>query len=419
MRDNIDALTGLRAVAALMIVVSHTVGFFAYPWLLVCSPGMTIFFTLSGFIIHYVYAETFCGKWGPAARNFAVARISRLFPLYIVLLIFNLTIEPMASTLTSNGNLIYLMAYLTGTWTWWPSVIDNQPTFEWQYGISWSISTELFFYVVYAFVLYRIVNIKSLKKSIVLLLGFCLFSLLFFYILMITRDIWEPLGLSFFPGLAPRNVDFANSFYRWLLYISPYSRIFEFIGGVLTCQVFRLLRQHGHTIARSTLEMMTTLGVLLILGCAGLLHYYGYHIAWMAPGNMSFGAFVASLHMNFLFAPACYVLIISLALGNSTLGRLLGSRPAVFAGDVSYSSYLSHQYAEQLMSLAGVPITSAVVLLLTVLPTVYLLSWMLYTVVEVPGKGFLRQMLQPRPARLAATVDALAVEASAEVIPNT
>ena len=401
-----------------MIVVSHTIGFFSYPWLLVCAPGMTIFFTLSGFIIHYVYAETFSSRWKPAARSFAVARISRLFPLYIALLIFNLSMEPMASTLTSNGNLIYLLAYLTGTWTWWPSVIDNQPMFEWQYGISWSISTELFFYVVYAFALYRAINIKSLKTSITMLLGFCLFSLLFFYVLMITRDTWESFGLQFFPQLTDRNVNFTNSFYRWLLYISPYSRIFEFTGGVLTCQVFRLLRQRGNPVARSTLEFMTISGVLLLLCCVGLLYYYAYHSSWLAVGDMSFGGFVVSLHMNFLFAPACYVLIISLALGNSALGRVLGSRPAVFAGVVSYSSYLSHQYGEELVGLAGVPFTSAVVLLLTVLPTVYLLSWMLYAVVEVPGKGFLRQILQPRPARVAVTAES-AIEAGAEGIPNT
>lgn len=419
LRDNIDALTGLRATAALMIVLGHTIGFFNYPWLIVCVPGMTIFFTLSGFIIHHVYAETFSSGWAPATRSFAVARISRLYPLYIILFIFNLTMEPMASTLISKDNLIYLVAYLTGTWTWWPTIIDGQPIFEWQYGISWSISTELFFYVIYALVLYRAINIKSLKKSIMLLLGFCLFSVLFFYIVMITRDIWEAFGLRFFPQFTARNANFTNSFYRWALYISPYSRVFEFAGGVLACQVFRLLRQRGIATTRLTLEFLTVSGLLLLLSSVGLLYYYAYHSAWLAAGNMSFGALVVNLHMNFLFAPACYVLIISLALGSSVIGRLLGSRPAVFAGDVSYSTYLSHQYAEELVGLAGVPFTVAVVLLAAALPTVYLLSWMLYSVVEVPGKRFLRQALQPRPAVVAAGLEASTVEAGTKSVPNT
>ena len=58
-RANIDALTGLRFVAAFTIAFGH-----AYPHLLsLTGVGMPLFFTLSGFIIHYVYADPFATGW--------------------------------------------------------------------------------------------------------------------------------------------------------------------------------------------------------------------------------------------------------------------------------------------------------------------------------------------------------------------
>jgi peptidoglycan/LPS O-acetylase OafA/YrhL len=77
-------LTGLRAIAAFTIVFGH--GYI--PWGYVTALGMPLFFTLSGFIIHYVYCEAFRANWGRAVGDFAVARFSRLYPLYFLLLMY-------------------------------------------------------------------------------------------------------------------------------------------------------------------------------------------------------------------------------------------------------------------------------------------------------------------------------------------
>ena len=114
-RDNLDALTGLRFVAAFTIVLGHTY----MPWLEVTAIGMPLFFTLSGFIIHYVYADDFAGGWRPASRKFAVARFSRIYPLYLALLCYSVLRGPMGPPLMTPEGLPVLLAYLTGCWTWW------------------------------------------------------------------------------------------------------------------------------------------------------------------------------------------------------------------------------------------------------------------------------------------------------------
>ena len=64
--------------------------------------------------------------------------------------------------------------------------------------------------------------------------------------------------------------------------------------------------------------------------------YLGEHNPWLSPGNYSFGAYLVNLHMNFLFAAPCYLLIFSLALGGSTIAALLSSRVCCFLGDIIY-----------------------------------------------------------------------------------
>src|SRR5207245_3494488 len=117
------------------------------------------------------------------------------------------------------------LAYIFGYWTCWPFTVDGRPLSNWHYHISWSVATELFFYLAYALFLYQIAGIRRIGFCLVLLAAFCAASYLLFYGLFVSRDAWEAVGLAYFPQFAARDVDFGESFYRWLLYFSPYARI--------------------------------------------------------------------------------------------------------------------------------------------------------------------------------------------------
>jgi peptidoglycan/LPS O-acetylase OafA/YrhL len=104
------------------------------------------------------------GGWRRASGEFAVARFSRLYPLYLVLLIYMLLRGPMRPPLMTQAGFPLLLAYLTSTWTWWPFMLNGELLLEWYFHISWSVSTEIFFYIVYVLVLYRIARLTGLRR---------------------------------------------------------------------------------------------------------------------------------------------------------------------------------------------------------------------------------------------------------------
>jgi peptidoglycan/LPS O-acetylase OafA/YrhL len=391
-RANIDALTGLRFVAAFTIAFGHT-----HPtWLSITGVGMPLFFTLSGFIIHYVYADPFAAGWRRATGEFAIARISRIYPLYLALLLYYLLRSPMGSELAGPANVPIVVSYFLACWTWWPIMVDGHLLLNFHYHISWSVSTEIFFYICYALFFYRIALIRSVGRCLVALAAFCLTSCLLFYCVFLTRDLWEPWVLQNFPYFASRTEDFTQSFYRWLLYISPYSRIFEFIGGCLTCQLFLLVRRHPSCLRRLHPGMMAAAAVAAIAVLVVAFDYVGNHHQWLAVGDHSLAAFFVNLHMNFLFAPACYLLIFSLALGGSAVSRAISGRIPRFLGDISYSTYLTHPMAESVLRRLPVHVSSPVAHLVVIMAIVYIMSWVSYSAIEVPAKRWLRRVVGRR-----------------------
>jgi peptidoglycan/LPS O-acetylase OafA/YrhL len=131
------------------------------------------------------------------------------------------------------------------------------------------------------------------------------------------------------------------------------------------------------------------------------------HQAWLSVGDHSFASFFMTLHMNFLLAPFCCLLLFALATsGGTTLSWLLSTRIAVLLGEISYSTYLGHFFAIYLVlqtPLSEVRHVSTI----AKLAAAYLLSLVLYRCVEVPAKLALRRIFArlptgapPRPVRV-------------------
>ena len=154
-RNDIPSLTGLRGIAALLVVIAHTDGFFVapqpawleYAWRVCASLGMTTFFVLSGFVIHYNYGASIAAKGAPAIRSFLIARFARLYPLYMLVLLITIVLTP--SIVRENAFPQWCWRYLTMTQDWTPTLIDDKLVATLYIGSAWSISAEAGLYLFY------------------------------------------------------------------------------------------------------------------------------------------------------------------------------------------------------------------------------------------------------------------------------
>ncbi len=80
--DNLQVLDGLRGLAVLVVIASHTSAFGMYGQ---GSLGVLMFFFLSGFVLTVPYADDPGGLFrGNELYRFATNRILRILPIYIV-----------------------------------------------------------------------------------------------------------------------------------------------------------------------------------------------------------------------------------------------------------------------------------------------------------------------------------------------
>ncbi|MBX9895794.1 MAG: acyltransferase [Nitrosomonas sp.] len=78
----IPSLDGMRAVAAMLVFVSHA----GWPHLIPGGFGVTIFFFLSGYLITTLLRREYESTGSISFKNFFLRRAYRIFPpLYIVL----------------------------------------------------------------------------------------------------------------------------------------------------------------------------------------------------------------------------------------------------------------------------------------------------------------------------------------------
>ena len=401
---DIPALTGLRFIAAATIVFAHFAEGSEFRPFGLHSPispiGMPLFFTLSGFIVHYVYAGSFARSWRSAVPSFAFARFSRLYPLFFAILLFYL--------LGKLGRMFYAhpgigLSFTTLTGTWWYWVVDGQSLAGQRYHISWSISTEMFFYLIYALVLYRIAALSSVRRCIVLLALLCVLTFTVFYVVFATQDSWLAYVLARHPEYISNDVDENNSFHRWLVYLSPYFHIPEFLVGVLTCQIYLLIRRPGALVRAATGEILAWSGVAWLIAAMALLV-----TQWDFGPRGQYLDYVVFLHKNFLMAPGCALLILALALGGSSIARALGRRVPTYLGEVSYSIYLGHPFVFTFLFVIGL---GAPVYEMTIgLVLVAVWASLLYFSIERPGKAWLRAAFNAAYGRRPPTTPAPAAQ---------
>lgn len=154
----LSALTGLRIFAAFAILFHHlsiTIlkfdrGFqlLLKHWMTVAGHfGMTLFFVLSGFIIHYNYFNKIRTLSFISIYNFLVARFARLYPLFLFFLILGYVVN--VANIHSVMEALPRFLTLTQVWSYHLIGTHSATYFLNCSNNAWSISTEFFLYLTY------------------------------------------------------------------------------------------------------------------------------------------------------------------------------------------------------------------------------------------------------------------------------
>jgi peptidoglycan/LPS O-acetylase OafA/YrhL len=306
--------------------------------------GVDLFFVLSGFILTYNYLETFQRIRGRAYLRFLGFRLARIYPVHLftiaflalpVLLALALG-EPLSHPQNFSGEDLVQNLLLIHAWTTPMHISWNYP--------SWSISAEWFAYLLFPFVAFLIVRVRS--AAVLILSAFATFAL----------QSW--VSASF--GLA----DSA------LLRVGG-----EFLMG---CLFGRLLLTGWRASwmrpwASVALTFMIAAG-LVLLPAIGL-----------APG-----------WVVVLFGPT----ILALALGAGQRGSWLAQRPVVFIGDASYALYMVHAIVgDTAFGLAAPSLATGALILRAGIVAVVLLAMLavaaaVFVAVERPTRRLVRAAVE-------------------------
>lgn len=356
-KDEIRALTGIRGIAALMVVLYHFHDTFVtlVPAWRVFAPtakvgllGVDLFFVLSGLILCHVYeADVRPVTWDSHAR-FLGMRLARVHPNVVATVAAMLAVVALAKALGRPLGGLYpveqLPLHLAMTHAWFRS-----PGQEWNYP-SWSVSAEWFAY-------------------------------LFLFPLgawLLRRRIPVLVHLAGALALTQTWLYIANGTWPWALF--PILRIVcGFMAGVSLYAVWR----RGPWLVALCRRYAT----LLLVGFMGSVMVLPAFLA-RAPDLMM------------IVMP---LLLLGLTADGSWAARVLGGGVMLHLGRLSYALYMSHAVTERLLELfvpaarfahadpwlrAGVLGLYAVAL--------YLGASLLYHGVEEPGRAWLRSLDRPR-----------------------
>lgn len=149
---NFEVLTGFRAIAILWVIFSHlpfklpdVIDRFQHRWAI----GVDLFLAISGYLVTrslFQCDQTHSSR-AAAAKDFAVRRISRIFPPYyatvLLIAILALFVDPaLRARLTSASDLIPSFLFFFSNYTM-PDAMDRVPAFL---IMTWSLSFQEQFY---------------------------------------------------------------------------------------------------------------------------------------------------------------------------------------------------------------------------------------------------------------------------------
>jgi peptidoglycan/LPS O-acetylase OafA/YrhL len=376
LKGEIKALTGLRIIAAVWVVLFHF-----RPMLNDASPdftdtlspvlncgaqGVDLFFILSGFVLTWNYLDRMGQSWSTRATlHFMWLRLARVGPVYLVtlhvaalLVILSQHVGHVPLPEVQDLTAVSYLRQILLVQLWFQPFFDGS---SWD-GPAWSISAEWLAYLLFGVVVLVIFRMQVVTRARSLTLLAFAASLPPVMLLLASGQFYTP--------------------WSWLPRI-----VTQFIAGALACAAVRRLRLSDR--ARRAAGYGS---VLLIAAIVGILYLFDAH-----PIT---GLYDSSGVVDMLFVP----LVMTLAIGMGSLPRLLSTRLMVYGGQISFCLYMVHElvhtgwgWAVQQFELTPQenPWKYNVIGLFVI---AVVASILLYHFVEEPARRWMRKMVGGGPA---------------------
>src|ERR1700743_2105094 len=184
-------LNGVRAIAAFMVVAAHielhktnfNLDKLVFPGLLAMgSVGVSIFFSLSGFLITYLLLEEKKNFVKVNFKDFYIRRMLRIWPLYFLVIIFGFFIYPGIVSAKPLWLSVFFLPNIAFSLNLLPAIFDP----------IWSVGIEEQFYIFHP-------HFFRIKKNQYILYALILFIFLFYAAYLFTKHLHsQNLALSDF-----------------------------------------------------------------------------------------------------------------------------------------------------------------------------------------------------------------------------
>ena len=301
----IKPLTSIRMIFAIFVFLSHlsflkNSNLYSKLFNNVFSEGflgVSFFFMLSGFILTYSYESRLKNRL-VSTRSFYVARFARIYPMHFVTMIAALIL----GLIVGNGD-----NYLLQNSLLIQSFYNNMDVFFSLNAPSWSISDEMFFYLLFPIVL--------LFTSFIRVLLFTLLTAIILYLNIYLND---------------------DSKHYWL-YVSPILRFADFLLGIILYSVYKYLKTHYESLNnKGTVLEIASVSIFLI--------FFTFHL------NLSI-----SYRYSIYYWLPMFLIILAFAISGSSnnkgfISKILSNRHLVWLGEISFCFYLIHLLVIRVMS---------------------------------------------------------------------
>lgn len=354
----IKPLTSLRFFFAFMVFLSHL-------WFLQDeSPflrhiyddifyegyiGVSFFFILSGFVLSYSYHDKLLSGQTKLSE-FWLARWARIYPLHFLTLMISIP-------LSIRGDEVEWLTRFVLNIFLIQSFVPSDDIYFYFNSVSWSISDEWFFYIMFPFLVFLFYKTRYIKYSPILLLIIPL-------MLFLAKE----------------------SYHEKYFYINPLLRLSDFLIGKFLYRLYRKRKEISILNNKNTATLMeiASIGVLIV--------FFSFHNS--IPQGFRYSVYY--------WIPMIF-LIYTFAYSKGIISQLLSNKILVYLGEISFGFYMIHMlvlryyaYLPKKFAFFSYIFPKGYIEAYIVFGISLVASMLLFRFYELPANRFIKSKMLPR-----------------------